>query len=181
VVVGIDTLVLFFSAGTQYYIAGRYAVLARLSPVAGNLLHHAIEMYLKGYLSKAMTLGQLEGLSHNLPKIWSEFKVQAADPGLYDFNALIASLDNFEELRYPDSILAKGMGVIVGVIRSPGAEAKVAADPPVPTYEVYLQEIDALVDRIFRVASVNPAFLLSGLSAGAREYLKDGNAQGWAG
>ena len=34
---------MFFDLGFQYYIGGRYAVAAGLAPVAGNLLHHAIE------------------------------------------------------------------------------------------------------------------------------------------
>ena len=41
-------LMQYFRFGTQYYVAGRYAALVWLIPVAGNLLHHAIEMYLKG-------------------------------------------------------------------------------------------------------------------------------------
>ena len=52
-------LELFFSSATQYYVSGRYAVFAGLTPVVGNLLHHAVEMYLKGALSKTMTLDQL--------------------------------------------------------------------------------------------------------------------------
>ena len=38
----------FFGFGYQYYLAGRYAVAAQLLPIAANLLHHAIEMLLKG-------------------------------------------------------------------------------------------------------------------------------------
>jgi len=41
----------FFGFGFQYYLAGRYAVAAQLLPVAANLLHHAIEMLLKGELT----------------------------------------------------------------------------------------------------------------------------------
>jgi hypothetical protein len=54
----------FIATGTQYYVAGRYAVIAGLMPVAGNLLHHAIEMCLKGALSKkaGKSLQQLKKL-----------------------------------------------------------------------------------------------------------------------
>jgi hypothetical protein len=48
----------FFSPATQYYVSARYDVFAGLNPVAGNLLHHAVEMCLKGALSKTMTLDQ---------------------------------------------------------------------------------------------------------------------------
>jgi hypothetical protein len=178
------SLEIFFDAASQYYITGRYAVLAGLSPVAGNLLHHAIEMYLKGALTKTMLLRELKGRRHHLPKIWADFKEQAPNAGLDSFDALVSSLHAFEELRYPDStILAKGMAVTIGVTRLPGT---VAAPPalvarPEPTYELYLEEIDAFVNRIFEVASVNPMFFFGGLRTNAREYLKDGNAQRWAG
>ena len=46
----------FFSAGTQYYVAGRYAVIVGLIPVAGNLLHHAVEMFLKGGLASSISI-----------------------------------------------------------------------------------------------------------------------------
>jgi hypothetical protein len=42
----------FLSLGIQYYAAARLAVLAELSPVFGNLYHHAIEAFLKAQLSQ---------------------------------------------------------------------------------------------------------------------------------
>jgi len=178
--VSTDSLQLFFSAATQYYVTGRYAVLAGQIPVAGNLLHHAIEMYLKGGLAKKMTLQQLKGLSHKLPNLWSTFKAQFTDPALSNFDTLVSSLHAFEDLRYPDSILSKGMLVKMSIIRMSGAAPGAPARPE-PAYELYLEEIDALVGRIFEVVPVNPAFLLGGLPTKAREYLKEGNAQTWAG
>jgi len=127
--------VLFFSSATQYYVSGRYAVFAGLNPVVGNLLHHAVEMYLKGALSKTMTLDQLKKLSHNLPKVWECFKAQIADPGLEIFDELISSLHAFEELRYPDSILSRGMMATIGVSRVAGASAEDPARPE-PKYEM---------------------------------------------
>jgi hypothetical protein len=56
-----DAINLFFSAGSQYYIAGRFGVFAGLNPVVGNLLHHAIEMDLKGALSKTKSISELAG------------------------------------------------------------------------------------------------------------------------
>jgi len=178
--VSTDSLQLFFSVATQYYVTGRYAVLAGQIPVAGNLLHHAIEMYLKGGLAKTMALQQLKRLSHKLPNLWSTFKGQFADPALSSFDTLVSSLHAFEDLRYPDSILSKGMLVKMGIVRvsvaPPGASTR-----PEPTYELYLEEIDALVGKIFEVVPVNPAFFLGGLQSKAREYLWEGNAQPWAG
>ena len=175
------TQMIFFSTAMQYYVSGRYAVLAGLIPVAGNLLHHAIEMYLKGALCKTMTPGELKNLWHNLPKIWAAFKTQIEDSGLDSFDTLITSLDDFEELRYPDSVLEKGMAAMLGVYRGPPITQVATAGEPVPTYELYLEEIDPLVDKIFHVASVNPAFFLARLNPKAREYLKEANVQPWAG
>jgi hypothetical protein len=180
-VVSTSSLELFFSAATQYYVSGRYAVLAGLVPVAGNLLHHAIEMYLKGGLSKAMTLDQLKVLRHNLPKVWASFKAQAQDPTLNNFDALMSSLSAFEELRYPDSILARGMAVTIGVNRLPDFGSAPTSAVLAPKYELYLEEIDALVNKIFEIVSVNQAFFLNGLNCKARDYLEEANAQRWAG
>src|SRR6266542_1815192 len=169
----------FFSAATQYYITGRYGVLAGQIPVAGNLLHHAIEMYLKGSLAKTMTLKQLKDLSHSLPGIWATFKTKFPSSDLTKFDSLISSLHDFEELRYPDSILTNGMAVSAGVTRVAGT-GPIGTAHPVTQYELYLEEIDAFVGKIFQVASVNPNFVLSRLNTKAREYLKEGNIQPWA-
>src|SRR5262245_46125708 len=64
---------LFILAGMHYYVAGRYAIFAGLNPTAANLLHHAIEMTLKGVLAKkGMDLKALKGLGHDLPSIWRD-------------------------------------------------------------------------------------------------------------
>jgi hypothetical protein len=76
----------FFKFGSQYYVAGRYGMFAGFMPVAANLHHHAIEMLLKGALSKSMNLEELKRkLGHRLPKIWKKFKRQANDPSLNRF------------------------------------------------------------------------------------------------
>ena len=43
---------LLISSAIDCYAVGRYAVFAGLNPTAGNLLHHAVEMCLKGALAK---------------------------------------------------------------------------------------------------------------------------------
>ena len=175
-----DTLQLFFSAATQYYVTGRFALLAGQSPVAGNLLHHAIEMYLKGGLAKTTDLPQLRKFSHHLSNAWSAFKGQFPDPALTGFDELVSTLDAFEDLRYPDSVLVRGMLVEMGVVRTP---LPTLAGPirSEPKYELYLDEVDALVGKVFEVVPVNPAFFLASLQPRAREYLAERNAQTWAG
>src|SRR5258707_6771365 len=79
---------LFISAGMHYYVAGRYAVFAGLNPTAANLLHHAVEMALKGALAKkSMDLKALKRLNHDLPEIWREFTAQHG----FDWSTFAAS------------------------------------------------------------------------------------------
>src|SRR4051812_553060 len=87
----------FFSTGMQYYVSGRYAVIAGLIPVAGNLLHHAVEMFLKGGLASSMELNRLKRLGHHLPKTWNAFKDRLARNGFERFDPVVASLHAFEE------------------------------------------------------------------------------------
>jgi hypothetical protein len=104
----------FFRYGCQYYVAGRYGVFAGLIPVAANLHHHAIEMLLKGALSKKMTLEELKNkLGHKLEKTWDEFKAVANDSSLARFDQVIAELNKFEEIRYPDKLLQSGASRLI--------------------------------------------------------------------
>ena len=99
--------VFLLNSGVNYYVAGRYALFARLTPTAGNLLHHAIEMFLKGALGKTgKSLEELEELRYKLPKIWNEFKTNFPEHSLDAFDPLICELHKFEEIRYPDVLAA---------------------------------------------------------------------------
>jgi hypothetical protein len=90
---------------TQYYVAGRMAARAGFLPVYGNLLHHAVEMYLKAALVGVVSLEKLKKkYIHNLEKLWRRFKAKEADAALDGFDATIHDLHKFEELRYPDEI-----------------------------------------------------------------------------
>jgi hypothetical protein len=72
------------------------------------------------------------------------------------------------------------MGVVMGPVRTP-LPVSVVVVRTEPKYELYLDELDALVGRVFEATSVNPAFFLAGLQPRAREYLIEANAQCWAG
>jgi hypothetical protein len=94
--------------------AGRYAVFAGLNPTAANLLHHAIEMALKGALAKkGMDLKALKRLNHNLSRIWQEFTAQYGIDGS-TFDGVIAELQKFETIRYPDEIVKQGLNSLIG-------------------------------------------------------------------
>jgi hypothetical protein len=94
----------FYRYGFQYYVAGRFAVIAQLLPVAANLLHHAIEMLLKGELVH-LEEKQRRDMGHDLTKLWPAYKKRmAAENTLVSFDAIIETLNKFEEIRYPDKV-----------------------------------------------------------------------------
>lgn len=166
---------MFFSTGSQYYIIGRYAAFAWLNPVVGNLLHHAVEFFLKGALSKNMSLKELQQLRHHLKPLWEEFKTQFNDPALNQYDPVISSLHAFEEIRYPDSILAKGMQSTIDIVKSSLTGASGTPTNGVPHYKLCLQEIDKLVGAIFIAASRNPKAYFLGFNTHATTYLNKDN------
>ncbi len=73
---------MYFDTGLDYHIAARFAVIEQFNPLAANLFHHAIEMYLKGALCRTHDEYQRRELGHKLRKIWKRFKVAYPDPAL---------------------------------------------------------------------------------------------------
>jgi hypothetical protein len=160
---------LFISAGMHYYVAGRYAVFAGLNPTAANLLHHAVEMALKGALAKkGMDLKALKGLSHDLPRIWREFTAQyGTDSSAFD--GVIAELQKFETIRYPDEIVEQGLASVI----SRGKPSPLSGHT---THALWLGEIDELMDKVFTVASIShKAFASCLLMPVAEAYLIEEN------
>jgi hypothetical protein len=127
-----------------------------------------------------MTLRKLKGLQHDLRRAWREFKTTASDPALHQFDALVASLHRFEKLRYPDSVLRHGMLAEFGLKRPRRGERSRAPGRPEPRYELWLEDVDALVGAIFTAASANPQFFFGGFNNRAKSYLQEANAQTWA-
>jgi hypothetical protein len=174
----------FFENGCQYYIAGRYAAFAGLNPVAGNVLHHAIEQFLKGALS-TKSLKDLKGMNHRLPDIWKAFKDQANDSTLARFDDVISELHKFEDIRYPsdDSVgmlctfdITKAGREAVKAIRNALSLPATPASS-VPPYSLCLEEIDELVGAVFVAASRSPkAYFPPSLKLEAKEYLAKENA-----
>jgi hypothetical protein len=73
-------MVRYFDLGMQYYVAGRYSVFAGLAPVCGNLLHHAVEMFLKGYVAhRARPSLRRKKFRHRLPELWQAFKAEVGE------------------------------------------------------------------------------------------------------
>ncbi|SIO55869.1 hypothetical protein SAMN05443247_08143 [Bradyrhizobium erythrophlei] len=183
----------FWERGCQYYIAARFAVPGGLNPVAANLLHHAIEFMLKGTLVKTRELRGLQNkYGHKLPPLWKDFKTVVGDAGLTRFDAIIDGLHRYEDLRYPDDALKNGMESVITshrgmadlqMMREGILPAGVAADinrridalPKGKRYDLCLEEVDELVEAIFKAAKWDPRFFFSRMNPKARETLADGN------
>lgn len=160
----------FFDSATQYYVAARFAAHAYLTPVCANLFHHAIENYLKGYLSDKLSLSELKKLGHRLQDIWTRFKDDVSDSALDTFDSTISDLDKFESIRYPERTLSEGMRVSIS-FKKP--QSKLASSPQsVPIYELVVDEMDKLVRIIFGKSSVNPDFFTISLSKEGKKYFQ---------
>jgi hypothetical protein len=166
----------FFRASIEYYVSGRFAVFAPVGQIAGNLLHHAIEMALKGALAKKQkTLADLKRYLHDLPSLWAYFKALHPGNDLDKFDDVIGRLHEFEDLRYPDAVLLRGMMLRIDPGKRPPGGAATHSGPE-PTYELYLGDVDELMDRVFDVASINPVFFTGPIQRSAREYLLRDNS-----
>ncbi len=161
----------FFGMATQYYVSGRFATHSQFMPVAGNLLHHAIEMYLKGALSEWSPLEELREVKHNLPQIWKAFKDKLHDPRLDAFDSTIDELHRFEKIRYPDWLLSEGAELTISVRSGMRVGSEGGSLPPPPPYNLVLEDVDELVKTIFEKAHVNPPFFTQRLGEHGRRYL----------
>jgi hypothetical protein len=146
---------------TQYYVAGRLAARAGLAPVCGNLLHHAVEMYLKYALIGRVNPEQMRSrqFGHNLEWLWARFKErEKADPVLDSFDATIHALHEFEELRYPDRIPHKA--VFMAITWKPEHAVKSYSATPAHQYEVFISDVDGLIIEILDRTPLNPEFFV---------------------
>jgi len=161
----------YFRMGLHYHIAARYSAAALwLSPVAGNLAHHAIEFFLKGALIGQLDEQARRKFHHDLSKLWRRYKKDRNNPGLAKFDQTIRDINKFERIRYPEEIFRLGMRAEIGFA---------SGTPPMPgqkvpsgaRYVLALNEVDELVKLIFQIESLNPKFFIDGLNEHAKRYL----------
>jgi hypothetical protein len=117
---------------------------------------------------KGMDLKALKGLSHDLPRIWREFTAQyGIDSSTFD--GVIAELQKFETIRYPDEIVEQGLASMI----SRGKSSPLSGHT---THALALGEIDELMDKVFTVASIShKAFASCLLMPVAEAYLIEEN------
>ena len=147
-----------FDLGLQYLVAGRFATASWCMPVAANLLHHAIEMFLKGCLVEAVGFSGLpRGRNgHDLRALWRLCLEQFSGENLDRFTDTIGDLDRFEQIRYPETLIRHG--ALIGIGFPSGARHVQLQGQKTPEYQVSVDDIDALVGALFKVGRVNPAF-----------------------
>jgi hypothetical protein len=147
----------FFAAGTQYYVAACLLFFAGGVKVAGNLAHHAVEMFLKGALCATVSLKVLakKPYKHSLTGLWSRFKGEMGDPALASLDDTIDRLHQFEDLRYPDTV-KEAFAILF-------TTEPLTTPPTMPhtsrTFQFTRRELDALVHGILGKAPVDPYFI----------------------
>ena len=100
---------MYFDFGFRYYVAGRLAAAGRLNPVAANLLHHAIAMFLLSGICICTTEDERERLGHDLNRIWKIFKDRlSALNSLNRFDETVNALHEFEIVWRPE-VMARGV------------------------------------------------------------------------
>ena len=149
----------YFRLATEYYVAARASWSSGGTTVVGNLLHHAIELYLKGNLALEESPARLRGYGHDLKRLWKAYKKKHSAKSLSAFDRTIKDVQKFEDIRYPDAISNKGMFYNLPLTRPPTAFNNVATSGRTPpTYFLALDEVDALVKTVLESASVDPEF-----------------------
>ena len=155
----------------EYYIAGRCAARCHLTRVAGNIFHHSLEMLLKSELGKHAGLDDLKAnYGHKLDKLWRAIKESHPGDGLDRFDRLIAELDRFETVRYPNDYMKHGAAFSIDW--SPLTLTSEQQEPSLPRYAFRIADIDALVARLFQVCQMNPKYFWGGVGAATREAIE---------
>ncbi len=135
--------------GLQYLVAGRFLALQLQVPVAGNLYHHAIEMFLKAALAPSTPARELASrkLGHNLGTLWDRFKTTHPST-MESFDTVVEALDRFEEIRYPEARFGQGPQLHLAVHRQPDGKSMAAPS----AYAMVVEDLDALAQHIVQVA-----------------------------
>src|SRR5262249_22740440 len=105
--------------------------------------------------------------------IWREFTAQYGIDGIA-FDSVIAELQKFETIRYPDKIVSQGLDSMI----TPG---KLSAPTEHMRYVLWLGEIDELMDKIFTVGWIShKGFAACVNMPMANEYLmKENEVAAW--
>jgi hypothetical protein len=169
----------FYQIALEYYVSGRAALICRNTLITGNLLHHAVEMLLKGQISKTTPLKDLKDrqkFGHKLRNLWVAFKNLLPAEDLTEFDPMIDELEKFERIRYPDEILANGACIGLRFGRGKPITNR-TPEQTEPEYQMGIGDVDALFARLFPLCRLNPKAYFCSLSQSGREMLNEGNTE----
>ena len=152
--------------GIQYYVAGRFAAASGFTPVLANLLHHAVELFLKACLAyddpvdRIREYGSVKrGYRHNLPLLWEDFKKRSSAQLASEFDRIIEELHKFDEIRYPEQLIEGGATILIDLFASEGQQLP-RPDDREPLYVLKLPEVDELMGLLFKATNCNrPLFI----------------------
>jgi hypothetical protein len=166
----------YTSSALEYHITARFSAFSGLSNVCGILFHHAMEMYLKGYLCLKLDVKQLTNFGHNLSKSWKAFKRDFAGSGLERFDETIRALDQHESLRYPERVAPAGaMTVIINISKPKGSQISNSKLNKGRQFNLVVDDLDDLAKLILEKSKINPAAFAQRFNKDAQEFLKRDN------
>jgi hypothetical protein len=150
----------FLDLAFGYYMTGRFAVINRLH-VAPNLIHHAVELFIKYTLVKDVPESQrsdetaeLRKYGHRLNRLWKRYKKHVAPTDMSRFDRLITDLDRWENIRYGGFPAGISVTKSMGPVRAP-AQTSRSTD----IYVLGLDEVDDLITAMFQASRINPPFV----------------------
>jgi hypothetical protein len=162
----------FLRLALQYYIAGRSACFAYSMPVAGNLLHHAVEMVLKHLLAeKGFSESELRyKFRHDLKKLWRATKSHLADPALDTYDPVIRTIARMYDVRSP----RRGYSFQMSLRKEPTNPPTGSAAKGLRHYHLSLEDADELMTALL-TRSTTPEWINGRLASGdARsQYLRE--------
>lgn len=169
----------YIRTGNYYYIAGRFATLNNFGNVVGNLLHHSIEMYLKGGLIRNESATILKDIGHNLKKLWMLYKKHKPKSFLSSHDKTILDLNKFEELRYPSRDKNGGMGkdTVLAIAITGGTKVVQGAGtlPHAKQYLLNLEAIDLVVEAFYKEEMINAPFYFQDAKPDTLRFLRENN------
>jgi hypothetical protein len=158
----------FSRLAAQYHATGRFAAITGCIPVAGNLLHHALEMYLKCTLIRSMPLAELKALGHRLPALWDAFCALHPEVASSTLLASLQELDKLEQLRYPNVAVQSGYQMSMTVQRAHFGQLPPGPQPP---YHLVLEDVDQIASVAAQYSGLEPSVFSSSLRPDALHYL----------
>jgi hypothetical protein len=132
-------------------------------------------MLLKGCLCQTVSLAEMKSrFSHKLVSLWGAFKAAFPGADLSPFDDVVANLDRFEQIRYPDAIVARGVSITVGW--GPSHTFGATTDAFLPCYKLSVSEMDDLMARIFSLYELDHRSYTAALNVEARRALETNNS-----